>query len=39
MVSNGNFIQRLKKMEAVADRPLTDYKLEEIETLWQQAKA
>jgi XTP/dITP diphosphohydrolase len=26
-------------MEAVADRPLSDYTLDELETLWQQAKA
>ncbi|MBW4647577.1 MAG: nucleoside triphosphate pyrophosphohydrolase [Kastovskya adunca ATA6-11-RM4] len=37
--TNQRFIQRLKKMEAVADRPLSDYTLAELETLWQQAKA
>lgn len=37
--TNERFIQRLIKMEAVADRPLSDYTLEELETLWQQAKA
>lgn len=37
--TNERFIQRLKKMEAVADRPLSDYTLDELETLWQQAKA
>jgi XTP/dITP diphosphohydrolase len=31
-------IQRLMKIEAVADRSLTDYTLEELEALWQQAK-
>jgi XTP/dITP diphosphohydrolase len=25
-------------METVADRPLGDYTLDELETLWQQAK-
>jgi XTP/dITP diphosphohydrolase len=37
--TNHRFIQRLSKMEAVADRPLSDYTLDELETLWQQAKA
>jgi XTP/dITP diphosphohydrolase len=26
-------------MEDVIERPLTDYSLEELDTLWQQAKA
>jgi XTP/dITP diphosphohydrolase len=26
-------------MEAVVDRPLSDYSLDELEKLWQQAKA
>ncbi|MFM6224754.1 MAG: nucleoside triphosphate pyrophosphohydrolase, partial [Dolichospermum sp.] len=33
------FIQRLEKMEDVIERPLTDYSLEELDALWQQAKA
>jgi XTP/dITP diphosphohydrolase len=37
--TNQRFIQRLEKMEAVTDRPLSDYSLNELETLWQQAKA
>lgn len=37
--TNHRFIQRLSKMEAVADRPLSDYTLDELEALWQQAKA
>lgn len=37
--TNQRLIQRLEKMEAVADRSLSDYTLEELETLWQQAKA
>lgn len=37
--TNQRFIERLKKMEAVADRPLSDYSLDELEKLWQQAKA
>ncbi|MFE1747348.1 nucleoside triphosphate pyrophosphohydrolase [Coleofasciculus sp. H7-2] len=37
--TNQRFIERLKKMEAFADRPLSDYTLDELETLWQQAKA
>jgi XTP/dITP diphosphohydrolase len=36
--TNQRFIQRLQKMEAVAERPLSDYCLEELEALWQQAK-
>jgi len=37
--TNQRFIQRLQLMETVADRPLEDYTLAELETLWQQAKA
>lgn len=37
--TNQRFIQRLSQMEAFADRPLSDYTLAELETLWQQAKA
>ncbi|MEA5572603.1 nucleoside triphosphate pyrophosphohydrolase [Calothrix sp. UHCC 0171] len=37
--TNQRFIQRLQKMEAFANRPLTDYSLDELEALWQQAKA
>lgn len=36
--TNERFIQRLSKMENFADRPLTDYTLNELENLWQQAK-
>jgi XTP/dITP diphosphohydrolase len=36
--TNERFIQRLMAMEAVVDRPLTEYSLEELEQLWQQAK-
>ncbi len=36
--TNQRFIQRLQKMEMFADRPLTDYSLDELEALWQQAK-
>jgi XTP/dITP diphosphohydrolase len=36
--TNQRFIQRLEQMESVADRPLAAYSLEELETLWQQAK-
>ncbi|MDJ0729976.1 MAG: nucleoside triphosphate pyrophosphohydrolase [Crocosphaera sp.] len=36
--TNERFIQRLSKMENFADRPLTDYSLEDLEKLWQQAK-
>ncbi|MBD2435658.1 nucleoside triphosphate pyrophosphohydrolase [Nostoc sp. FACHB-110] len=37
--TNQRFVQRLQKMEAVVDRPLSDYSLDELEALWQQAKA
>ncbi|WP_066382817.1 MULTISPECIES: nucleoside triphosphate pyrophosphohydrolase [unclassified Anabaena] len=33
------FVQRLQKMEAVINRPLSDYSLDELDALWQQAKA
>ncbi|EAZ93031.1 nucleoside triphosphate pyrophosphohydrolase [Crocosphaera chwakensis] len=36
--TNKRFIQRLSKMEKFANRPLTDYDLEDLEKLWQQAK-
>ena len=32
------FSQRLEQIEAVIDRPLTDYSVAELEVLWQQAK-
>ena len=37
--TNQRFIRRLKIMESVADSPLSDYSLSELETLWQKAKA
>lgn len=37
--TNRRFIQRLEVMEKFATRPLTEYDLEELESLWQQAKA
>ena len=37
--TNQRFITRLKIMESVADRPLCDYSLSELEALWQKAKA
>ncbi len=37
--TNDRFIQRLVQMEAVVDRPLSEYSLEELEQFWQQAKA
>jgi XTP/dITP diphosphohydrolase len=36
--TNQRFIQRLQKMETFSDRPLSDYTLDELEALWQQAK-
>lgn len=37
--TNRRFIQRLEAMEQVSDRPLSDCDLDELESLWQQAKA
>ncbi len=37
--TNQKFIQRLSKIEAKSDRPLSDYSLEELDRLWDQAKA
>jgi XTP/dITP diphosphohydrolase len=36
--TNQRFISRLEMMEKFVDRPLTEYNLEELEKLWQQAK-
>jgi XTP/dITP diphosphohydrolase len=36
--TNQRFIHRLKQMEAVADRPLSEYTLGQLEQLWQEAK-
>jgi XTP/dITP diphosphohydrolase len=36
--TNKRFIQRFEKMEAFAERPLSEYSLLELEALWQQAK-
>jgi len=37
--TNQRFIQRLALVEQVADCPLSDYTIDELEHLWQQAKA
>lgn len=37
--TNRRFIDRFAQVEAVATRPLQDYSLEELEALWQKAKA
>jgi XTP/dITP diphosphohydrolase len=37
--TNRRFIDRLAKMENFAENPLSDYTLDELETLWKQAKA
>lgn len=37
--TNWRLIQRLAKMEAIADRPLSDYTLVELDQFWEQAKA
>jgi XTP/dITP diphosphohydrolase len=38
-ITNEKFIQRLSKVEAFSDRPLSDYSLEELDRLWAKAKA
>ncbi len=38
-ITNEKFIQRLSKVEAFSERPLSDYSLEELEQLWAKAKA
>jgi len=37
--TNKRFVERLSQMESFAERPLTDYALDELESLWQKAKA
>ncbi|MFP4124205.1 MAG: MazG nucleotide pyrophosphohydrolase domain-containing protein, partial [Coleofasciculus sp.] len=37
--TNQRFIQRLSGMESIATRSLSEYTLDELEQLWQQAKA
>lgn len=37
--TNRRFIKRFELVEAVAEKPLGDYAINELETLWQQAKA
>lgn len=36
--TNERFIKRLTKVESLAQRPLNEYTLDELEILWQQAK-
>ncbi len=36
--TNQRFVDRIRQMESAIDRPLTDYTIAELETLWQQAK-
>jgi XTP/dITP diphosphohydrolase len=36
--TNQRFIDRIQQMEQYTDRPLTDYTIVELESLWQQAK-
>lgn len=37
--TNQRFVQRFALVEAKCDRPLSDYPVEELEAIWQQAKA
>jgi len=36
--TNQRFVQRFSKVELACDRPISDYSLEELEAIWQQAK-
>ena len=36
--ANKKFVKRFRKMEELANKPLTDYSLEEYDKLWRQAK-
>jgi XTP/dITP diphosphohydrolase len=36
--TNQRFVDRIKQMEKYLDRPISDYTIGELETLWQQAK-
>lgn len=36
--TNNRFIQRLSMMEKFADKPLNEYNIDQLESLWQQAK-
>ena len=36
--SNKKFMTRFRKMEALAEKPLTQYSFEEFDTLWKRAK-
>ncbi len=36
--TNQRFVDRIKQMEQSTDRPLAEYTITELETLWQQAK-
>jgi XTP/dITP diphosphohydrolase len=36
--TNQRFVDRIQQMEKYTDKPLTDYSIDELETLWQQAK-
>ncbi|NEQ79684.1 MAG: nucleoside triphosphate pyrophosphohydrolase [Moorea sp. SIO2I5] len=37
--TQGRFIERLAQVEALAERPLSDYSLDQLDALWQKAKA
>ncbi|MFN5964135.1 MAG: MazG nucleotide pyrophosphohydrolase domain-containing protein, partial [Pseudanabaena sp.] len=37
--TNRKFIQRLETIEALSDRPIDSFTTEELDNLWQQAKA
>ncbi|MFB8798747.1 MAG: hypothetical protein U7126_31985 [Microcoleus sp.] len=37
--TNQRFVERFRLVEEKCDRPLSDYPVEELEEIWQQAKA
>ena len=37
--TNHRFVKRFSQVEAACDRPISDYTIEELEKLWQKAKA
>lgn len=37
--TNHRFVQRFSKLEAACDRPLSEYSIDELESIWQNVKA
>ena len=38
ITANNKFMKRFRKMEELAEKPLTEYSFEEFDALWKQAK-